>query len=651
MTDTTLHPRAPALARLSSPAVVRTALLLYGLVLAGWSVNRFDASIPDQATLMESRRSEAERAQRTLATGGPPLLACVHDYDESRPLEDCYPAGTTDDQGIYLYLPLFAEATGIESPELALKWLYITLFALLAFLAPLIFYALFNSLVAGLFAGAAITFHFDVFANTDIYWVSVWCYLIAVPLLLLVYKRWSGYRSLAALAGVVAIGSFATTVRIHAGLPILLGALIVAFLRRRGLLGLVAAGVVLALAYLSFGFVVDGVREYRDHVVGDPGLSEKYPTRHPFWHNAYIGLGYLPNPYGIEWNDSVAADFVKRQNPEAAYLSPEYERTLRDEYFRIARTDPGFIRDNLLTKTGLAFDAARDRFGIVLILAPLALFFGRSRREWRRYLLIASPTLVISLPPPVLTMPWPEYQLSWLGAWATLWLLLACWAIAVLPRELSGRLEERSLVAQRLRNPGQLLRDAGLGLARSRALWLALALIATVVVFADVVGPRAARAAEDYDFWRTGAAALVPEVSGLAVREWHFDHGLPPDWAPISAAGTEPAGSALKVTTNDARFEYQIVSPAVRLPAGTYDVRARLDVVSGGLELGALNVTENAWIKTTHYWHGQTGFATRDLSTTFSLTASTDVRIILSNWHARSRQSIWIVRRVWIRRA
>lgn len=649
MSEAVAHPRTLFLARLSSPAVLRTVLLLYGLVLTGWFVHRFDERIPDTATLMQSRQQDVSRTQLSLQTGGPPLLACLQPYDDKRPLDGCYPAGTTDDQGIYLYLPLFAEATGIETPEFAMKWLYISLFAVLVLFAPLIFYALFGSLLAGLFAGAALVFHFDVFANTDIYWISAWCYLLAVPLLLLVYKSWSGRMSLLALAGVVAIGSFATSVRIHAGLPILLGALLIVIYRRRSLVGLAASAAVLVLAYLSFGFVLDGAREYRDRFVGDPSLSEKYPTRHPFWHNAYIGLGYLPNRYGIEWSDTVAADLVKRKNPDAAYLSPEYERTLRDEYFRIAREDPGLVVRNLVTKLGLAFEAARDRFGIVLFLAPLAMFFGRTRREWRRYLLIAAPTLLISLPPPVLTVPLPQYHVAWLGAWATFWLLLTCWAISVFPHEVLARLEGVSIAGRRTRQPLRTLAEGATGLLRSPALWLAVALVAIVGLFADVLGPRAVRVADD-EFWRGRADALVTPARGPSVQDWSFDGSVPWDWQSISVESVEPLPNAVKVTTNDGRFEYQIASPTVRLPAGRYEARADATVTAGALELGVLNASENAWIDTTHYWQGQTGFETHDLATPFTLTAPEDVRVILSNWHARPRQSTWIVERVWIRR-
>ncbi|HEY6010381.1 MAG TPA: hypothetical protein VIX18_02840, partial [Nitrospirota bacterium] len=69
------------------------------------------------------------------------------------------------------------------------------------------------------------------------------------------------------------------------------------------------------VAYLSIAtFAFAGIRAYRDHVVGWQGFDNGN-TQHPFWHNAYIGLGYLPNRYGIVWNDSISIREVAKEHP------------------------------------------------------------------------------------------------------------------------------------------------------------------------------------------------------------------------------------------------------------------------------------------------------------------------------------------------
>ena len=643
MSEATAAPPAGVLARLSAPVAVRIGLLLYGLLLAGLSVQRLDGLVPDQPGLMGTRSEGVQESIRTLETGGPPLLGCSDGYNAARPLDGCEPVGVTDDQGLYLYLPLLAHAAGLDSPEEALRWFYIGLFAVLALVSPLIFYGLFGSLLAALFAPAAIVFHFDFLANTDIYWISAWCLLLALPLLLLVYERWGRYSPLL-LAGVVVIGSFATSVRIHSGLPILLGALVVAVLRRRSLVGLGATVLLLGVAYLMFAAVLTGAREYRDREVGDPGLSERYPTRHPFWHNAYIGLGYLPNRYGIEWNDAISTEFVRQKDPGAGYLSDRYEQILRDEWFRIAREEPGLVVRNVLAKLGLGLDAARDRFGIVLLLAPLALFVGAARHTWRRWLLILAPALLLSLPPSLLTMPMPQYQLAWLGAWGTLWLLLACWALTVLPPAVREH-------ADGWRNRRNGLASVARRLVRSPAPWLALALVGVVSVFADVVGPRAAQAVTLEDLWNEQASVLHAPARSDALAQWPFAGAIPAGWTPIEGVATEAVADGLEISTTPGRSEYQLVGPVVLLSAGKYDLRADVTVGEGGLELGILDTDADAWLSKAKYWYGQEGFATQDLVATFVLEKPLRLRPVVSNWRHQTGTSWWLVRNIWIRRA
>ena len=54
-----------------------------------------------------------------------------------------------------------------------------------------------------------------------------------------------------------------------------------------------------------------GLRTFSDTVPG-----------HPFWHTAYIGLGYESNKYGITYLDASAYNYVKKVDPRAAFLSP-----------------------------------------------------------------------------------------------------------------------------------------------------------------------------------------------------------------------------------------------------------------------------------------------------------------------------------------
>ena len=59
------------------------------------------------------------------------------------------------------------------------------------------------------------------------------------------------------------------------------------------------------------------------------------------------------------------------------------------------------------------------------------------------YLLVVTPAVALGAVPPLLTLPHLGYQMSWLGAWAFLWLLAAGWPLTTVPRDILRRLETR----------------------------------------------------------------------------------------------------------------------------------------------------------------------------------------------------------------
>jgi len=68
-------------------------------------------------------------------------------------------------------------------------------------------------------------------------------------------------------------------------------------------------------------------------------------TTRAVWHVALVGLGYYPNPYGLEARDEVVFKLTKDKYgvefPEED--NSAHERAARQEYFSIWRKDPGFV--------------------------------------------------------------------------------------------------------------------------------------------------------------------------------------------------------------------------------------------------------------------------------------------------------------------
>ncbi len=102
-------------------------------------------------------------------------------------------------------------------------------------------------------------------------------------------------------------------------------------------------------AYSIPWLLLSGARVYRNYKYFN-GAASNMITHHGLWHNAFIGLSYIPNPYGITWDDTKVLPFVKKVNPRAEYLTNEYFAILRQLYFKILWESPGFFVRNIFAK-------------------------------------------------------------------------------------------------------------------------------------------------------------------------------------------------------------------------------------------------------------------------------------------------------------
>ncbi|HEY3541210.1 MAG TPA: hypothetical protein VGK79_01600 [Gaiellaceae bacterium] len=459
----------------------RRALLLYGIVLAVLAlVAAWHVWNTSRVTIMGSRIAALTSAIDVVDHGGPPLLASTLPYSQSwrtTPAQSYYSAAHTDDPGVFLYLPEAGRALGIHDPRILLKLLALGSFALLALVYPLVFYELFGSVAAGvvapLFLGA-----FTFLANSDIYWISGWCALLCLPLLFLAATRPWTRLSTAVCVGTAFVGSYASSIRSQAGLGVAIAALAVAVARAPAWRRRVAVAALVVAAYLSIRpALIRGVEAYRDHEIA--AYIDAHPTwrnvsssGHPLWHSAYIGLGYLPNKYGIRWSDSVAAAAVRRVDPSAPFLSPRYSAILRRLYFHIVRTDPGFVAHTYADKAAVEANDALKRFLPGLVLLPAFLLYGRRRRLFRIATLLTLPTILIQFTAPVLTIP-GVYGVGFLSAVGLLALLAGCEVAARAADLVAARGDSSHIAAP--------LRDA----FRERRAWVA-ALSALALVVATV---------------------------------------------------------------------------------------------------------------------------------------------------------------------
>lgn len=80
------------------------------------------------------------------------------------------------------------------------------------------------------------------------------------------------------------------------------------------------------------------------------GKSSDMITHHGIWHVAFMGLGYIPNDYGIQVDDTNPIKFAHKVNPDIKYMTNEYFDILRALYFKYSFESPNLWFGNVLIK-------------------------------------------------------------------------------------------------------------------------------------------------------------------------------------------------------------------------------------------------------------------------------------------------------------
>ena len=624
-------------------------ITVYALAVTTFGVLRLDNGSPTSAvTLMGSRQALLQDSIRSIEHGGPPLTATQERLRDGQHVSEktLFASNQGDDEGIYFYLPVMAKVLGNNDPKWLLKWLFIALMALVLFAYPFIFYGLFSSFAAAVIAPLFVLYKTPHLFQSDIYWISAWVLLLCVPALALIATRPWTRRCLYALLVIVAVAGLASPIRSHAGTPILLAGLILAIAKPGHWRSRTFTALVVILCYTATATVLfDGIRAYRDSHVGTANFAGSLPSAHPFWHPAFLGLSYVPNKYGIVWDDSFAMHTAQKVDPKVAYLSDEYESILRHKYFVILKNDPGFIVNTYWQKFKRLLRVPLSKYWLLLGLLPITAFGLRDRRV-RWWMLLTLPALVLTLAPPMIAMPIGYgYEIGWISVFA----LLSLVALA----SAAGSLE--LLAVKRVQNSlspaaGSVASRTGATFTIPRRLRLAVmlsvfTLIAELALIA--VLPTQPPGESATVFYQQNATPLTPiPRGGTKIKTWSFSSGLPTSWKGLTGVGVRNGSGGLSVSTTSARFGYQLLGPVIPLRAGTYLAAVQGRPVDGGLYIGALDVNNNKWLSTSDYWAGEGALRSRPMTLRFSVAKPMQIQLILSNWEASDRSSTWALRAV-----
>jgi hypothetical protein len=160
----------------------------------------------------------------------------------------------------------------------------------------------------------------------------------------------------------------------------------------------------LAIAFLAPGFLVSRLIHSRDAYLQTevPGYSAAL-GRHPIWHNIYIGMGFLSNPYAAGYCDQVAIDAVEAAAPGTAYMSPAYESVLKSKILEWLKLHPAFVLFSVFSKTAVAF--------LMLLVAANLGLIAAVRHPKPRIIEVAFwSAMALSAIPGILAVPVPKYM-------------------------------------------------------------------------------------------------------------------------------------------------------------------------------------------------------------------------------------------------
>lgn len=152
-------------------------------------------------------------------------------------------------------------------------------------------------------------------------------------------------------------------------------------MRRAGLAHLVVAGATILTILAPYSIL-----RARDAVL-DIAPSTRM-EQHGAWHNLYIGLGVVENPFGIVWNDDDGIRAVREVNPTTVYLSAEYYSILKRKYFEIVLHHPIEVAAIYLKKVTKALATYNMIYVLIVVSAIFAwarLSLARRSTGWSPY--------------------------------------------------------------------------------------------------------------------------------------------------------------------------------------------------------------------------------------------------------------------------
>lgn len=190
---------------------------------------------------------------------------------------------------------------------------------------------------------------------SDVYVIYFFTVSFLPWLLVLLQKK--HYRSLLGYSFLLGlVYEYGNFVRSFSGLPLLMGFLVAVMFSLRN-----SRNTFLAILLFCAGSMCVKMHIHKVLSVRNAYLKEHkidfldYPLQHTFWHNIYMGFGFITNNRDIVFSDECSLAKVNQLNPQARYLDSLYETALKNEVLRLCFLSPNFVLRVFFAKLGVLF--------------------------------------------------------------------------------------------------------------------------------------------------------------------------------------------------------------------------------------------------------------------------------------------------------
>ncbi len=296
--------------------------------------------------IMESRYIHLARALEGYTRTGVALI----EYNGT----ELAPSLPADDIGIYCIIPKIAKVFSLPL-DTSIHIFFVGITILASILGAAGFFSLYRSFFTRTISYLGITFlTLYCLQITDVYLAYAVTAIAIIPWALYFTQRNNNsvFFPLFTFLAVICIGFF-HYIRANSGTAalIFLTLLIVTMpqpkLKKALLVGLIFLGIIFPVLY--FKSVISKTQAYaHQHLEGR--LGDPY---HPFWHQMYIGLGFLSNDLGLSYDDSVGFRLVEKSAPNTPYPSAASEKILKNEVSRLRKEHFIFVVHTVGAKLGI----------------------------------------------------------------------------------------------------------------------------------------------------------------------------------------------------------------------------------------------------------------------------------------------------------